>query len=273
VVLRGQEVTYRSSKFPLYDESGQIYAVCGVSTDISDVVEADRRKNEFLAMLAHELRNPLAPIRTGLEILKRIGELPPAAERTREMMARQLTHMVRLIDDLLDVARISRGKLELKLQPLAVSAVISHALEASQPTVDAAAHAVDVDLAPQELWVSGDLTRLAQVVSNLLNNAAKYTPTGGRIAVAVRARDNQAVLTITDSGAGIDAEMLPQMFQLFSQGHATLHNAQGGLGIGLWLVKKLVELHGGTIEAQSAGAGQGSTFIVRLPLLPYSPSQ
>jgi PAS domain S-box-containing protein len=266
VLLRGQHVTFRSSKFPLYDEAGQVYAVCGVSTDITDVVEADRRKDEFIATLAHELRNPLAPIRTGLEILRRVGELPPQAARTREMMERQLTHLVRLVDDLLDVSRISRGKLELRLAPLTLEQVLTHAIEASQPAIDAAGHQLALELPPERLPVRGDLTRLAQVFSNLLNNASKYTPGGGHLRISARRDGAHAVVQVADSGSGIAPEMLPRVFDLFAQGHHATPPGQGGLGIGLWLVRRLVEMHHGSIEAHSEGPGRGSTFTVRLPL-------
>ena len=266
VQLAGQHVTFRSSKFPLYDEAGQVYAVCGVSTDITDVVEADRRKDEFIATLAHELRNPLAPIRTGLEILRRVGGLPPQGARTRDMMERQLTHLVRLVDDLLDVSRISRGKLELRPEALTLEQVLTHAVEASQPAIDAAGHMLDLQLPPERLPLRGDLTRLAQVFSNLLNNASKYTPRGGHLRVAARREGGQAVVEVRDDGAGMAAEVLPQVFDLFAQGHHASHGGQGGLGIGLWLVRRLVELHQGSIEAASDGPGRGSTFTVRLPL-------
>jgi PAS domain S-box-containing protein len=266
VVVRGRGITYRSSKFPLFDEGGQIYAVCGVSTDISDVVEADRRKDEFLATLAHELRNPLAPIRNGLEILRRSGELPAQAERTREIMERQLRHLVRLVDDLLDVSRISRGKLELRLQPLTLQQCIAEALEASQSAIEAAGHTLSVDLPEQPLALQGDLTRLAQVVSNLVNNAVRYTPPGGNVRVSAGAEAGQAVLRVSDDGAGIADDTLPLVFDLFAQGAAARQQVQGGLGIGLWLVRKLVEMHQGTIEAHSRGPGHGSTFTVRLPV-------
>lgn len=265
-VLRGQLVVYRSSKFPLYDEAGEIYAVCGVSTDITDVVEADRRKDEFIATLAHELRNPLAPIRTGLEILRRVGEMPPAAVRARDAMQRQLSHMVRLVDDLLDVSRISRHKLELRPQPVSLQSVIDHAVEASQHAIEAGQHALRIDMPPQALVVQGDLTRLAQVVSNLLSNAAKYTPPRGIIHLSLIADGAEALIRVEDNGIGIRAEMLPQIFNLFAQARQDGTQGTGGLGIGLWLVKKLVELHGGSIQARSEGEGCGSTFTVRLPL-------
>ena len=266
VLLAGQPVVYRSSKFPLYDEAGQPYAVCGVSTDITDVVEADRRKDEFIATLAHELRNPLAPIRTGLEILKRVGELPPAAARTRDMMERQMAHMVRLVDDLLDVSRVSRGKLELRPQPLTLDKVLADAIETCEPAIQAARHTLVMDLPQAPVPVRGDLTRLAQVFSNLVNNATRYTPAGGRIAVRARVDGDDALVDVSDNGNGIAADVLPGIFGMFAQGHRPPNGDQGGLGIGLWLVKRLVELHGGAIAAHSAGPGEGATFTVRLPL-------
>jgi signal transduction histidine kinase len=241
--------------------------VCGVSTDITDVVEADRRKDEFIATLAHELRNPLAPISTGLEILRRVGELPPVAARTRDMMERQLAHMVRLVDDLLDVSRVSRGKLELRLQPLTLEQVLADALETCNPAIADAGHALTMDVPQQPLRVFGDLTRLAQVFSNLVNNATKYTPRGGRIAVRVAAAGDEVVVEVEDNGSGIAPDMLPHVFDMFAQGHARTHTGQPGLGIGLWLVKKLVELHHGTISVRSPGPNLGSTFTVRLPRL------
>ena len=264
-VVQGRTVTFRSHKFPLFDDAGNIYAVCGVSTDITDVVEADRRKDEFLATLAHELRNPLAPIRNGLEILKRTPGMPAPVLKVRDMMDRQLLHMVRLVDDLLDVSRITRDKLEMRLKPVTLQEIVDNAIEASRPSIDAAQHSLAVELPPREVRLQGDLTRLAQVISNLLNNAAKYTPPGGRIAIAARMEEGRVAIDVSDTGAGIPAEALPQVFDLFSQVDRTRHNAQGGMGSGLWLVKKLVELHQGSVEAKSDGPGRGSTFTVRLP--------
>jgi len=263
--VQGRPVTYRSHKFPLFDDAGNIYAVCGVSTDITDVVEADRRKDEFLATLAHELRNPLAPIRNGLEILKRTPEMPASVTKVLGMMDRQLVHMVRLVDDLLDVSRITRDKLEMRLRPITLQEIVDNAIESSRPGIDAAQHSLVVDLPAQPVRLEGDLTRLAQVISNLLNNAAKYTPPGGRISIDARMEGADVVVDVRDNGAGIAADALPQVFDLFSQVDSTRQHAQGGMGIGLWLVKKLVELHRGSVEARSAGPGQGSTFTVRLP--------
>ena len=266
LTVRGRQMSFRTSKFPLFDEGGRIYAVCGVSTDITDVVEADRRKDAFIATLAHELRNPLAPIRNGLEIMRRLDDLPPVARRTRDMMERQLVHLVRLVDDLLDVSRISRDRMELRQERLTLEQVVAHALESSQTGVDAGGHALEVRLPPGPVPLVGDLTRLAQVVSNLVNNAAKYTPPGGHILLKGEVEAGKVLLQVTDNGAGISADMLTQVFDLFAQAEDTRHSAQGGLGIGLWLVRKLVELHDGSVHAHSDGPGLGSTFSVRLPL-------
>ncbi len=228
--------------------------------------EADHRKDEFLATLAHELRNPLAPIRNGLEILRRSGQLTGPAARARDMMERQLAHMVRLVDDLLDVSRISRGKVDLRLARITLQSVVDNALESSRPAIEGSGHSLVLQLATQPVWIEGDLTRLAQVVSNLLNNAAKYTPAGGRIELSAQAEAGRAVIRVIDNGTGISADMLPRVFDLFAQVDRTIEHSQGGLGIGLSLVKKLVELHGGDIRAESAGLSQGSRFTVRLPL-------
>jgi PAS domain S-box-containing protein len=264
VLLNGEEFIYRSSKFPLYDDHGRVYAVCGISTDITDVVQADRRKDEFIATLAHELRNPLAPIRTGLEILKLTPGMSPAVTRTRDTMERQLVHMVHLVDDLLDVSRITRGKLEIKRDRLTLVDIVEHAVEGSRPAIDAARHELSINLPCQPVWIQGDLTRLAQVLGNLLNNAAKYTPQGGHIALAARISHPDVVISVTDDGAGIAPSVLPHIFDLFFQKSGA---PDGGLGIGLWLVKKLVELHGGTVQAFSDGVAHGATFTLRLPLL------
>jgi signal transduction histidine kinase len=183
------------------------------------------------------------------------------------MMERQLTHMVRLVDDLLDVSRVSRGKLELRPEPLALDQVLADALETCQPAVAAAGHSLTVSMPQQPVQVRGDLTRLAQVFSNLVNNATKYTPAGGRIEVRTRVEGREAVVEVQDNGSGIAPELLPQVFEMFAQGQGANGTGVGGLGIGLWLVRKLVELHHGSIEANSAGVGRGSTFTVRLPLL------
>ena len=232
----------------------------------SDLAEADRRKTEFLATLAHELRNPLAPIRSGLSVMRLKGDSPASVARVREMMERQVGHMVHLIDDLLDIARISGGKLELKKERADLRAVLSSAVETSLPLIEHGQHELTVDLPETAVPVEADVTRIAQVVSNLLNNAAKYTPAGGHIALALRVEGAQAVISVQDNGIGIPPDQLSLVFEMFSQvGHHT-ERSQGGLGIGLSLVRRLVNMHGGEVSAHSAGPNAGSTFTVRLPL-------
>jgi len=238
----------------------------------ASVREAAHRKDEFLATLAHELRNPLAPVRTGLQVLARSPSDAPTSARIREMMERQISQLVRLIDDLLDVSRISSGKVILRREHVDLRTVVEAALEASRPFVDAGRHELTVEWPDQKLWVDGDYSRLSQVVSNLVNNAAKYTPDSGRIVIQVSAEDSEAVVRVSDNGVGIPEEMLGQVFELFAQVNQTLDRAQGGLGIGLSLVRRLMELHGGTVQVESAGLGNGSTFTLRLPLLNGKPS-
>jgi PAS domain S-box-containing protein len=231
--------------------------------------EADRRKDEFLATLAHELRNPLAPIRTGLHLLRMTPPGSDSAEQARAMMERQLTHLIRLVDDLLEVSRISRGKIALRRSPIELAAVVLSAVETTRPAIEAARHKLEISLPAQPLTVDADFVRLAQVLANLLNNAAKYTDPGGHITLSVRGERAdarlEAVISVRDNGVGIPAELLPRVFDMFAQVDRTLDRAQGGLGIGLALAKSLVEMHAGTIQVQSAGPGQGSEFIVRLP--------
>jgi signal transduction histidine kinase len=232
-----------------------------------DVQEADRQKNEFLSMLAHELRNPLAPIRNAVHVLRLQAEGKPELDWARDVIDRQVKHLVRLVDDLLDVSRITRGKVRLQLEPLSLAAVVAEAVEASNPEIQAREHRLEVALPPGPVWVQGDATRLAQVVTNLLNNAAKYTDPGGRIGLTVGQEESTAVVRVRDNGVGIPGEMLSTVFNLFTQADRSLDRSQGGLGIGLTLVKRLVEMHGGSVEARSAGTGQGSEFVVRLPAL------
>jgi two-component system, sensor histidine kinase len=231
--------------------------------------EADRRKDEFLATLAHELRNPLAPIRTGLHLLSlQPGTAGSPAAGLAQMMERQISLLVKLIDDLLDVSRISTGKLVLQRETVDMREVVQAALEGSRPAIDAGEHVFHADTGSEPIWVHGDSQRLAQVISNLLNNAAKYTPAGGRIALELSSHDGQAVVRVQDTGAGIPPDMLENVFEMFTQVHRTLGHAQGGLGIGLPLVRRLVELHGGNVTADSRGPGHGSTFTVRIPSAP-----
>ena len=229
--------------------------------------ESDRHKDEFLATLAHELRNPLAPLRTGLSVLRALPSPNRRAAGVLAMMERQMGQLVRLIDDLLDVARISRGKIELVQQPLDFREAVEAALESCAPGLEAARHAVELRLEPQPVCVQADRARLIQVVGNLLSNATKYTPEGGRITVELRARDARAELRVTDTGVGIAPEMLTRVFDMFIQVRSTVGRSQGGLGLGLSLVHRLVAMHGGSVAARSAGLGQGSTFEVSLPLL------
>ncbi|KQY16822.1 histidine kinase [Rhizobium sp. Root73] len=233
--------------------------------------EADRRKDEFLATLAHELRNPLAPLRNGLDILKRNPNRENAAE-IRNMMDRQLVHLVRLIDDLLDVSRVSQGKIELRNDIVGINDIIRSATEASLPLIDGARHTLTIEGTEAKLWVAGDQIRLSQIVSNLLNNAAKYTPAGGQIGLTVRTEGMDVVLDVTDNGVGMPIDMQANVFQLFTQIDDHLQRAQGGLGIGLALVKRLVEMHAGSVDAYSAGPGLGSRFSIRLPLISPSPT-
>jgi PAS domain S-box-containing protein len=229
--------------------------------------EADRRKDEFLAVLAHELRNPLAPIRNALAILETAGMDGAIAERARVLMERQVHHLVRLVDDLLDVSRVMRGKIDLRREQVELAAVVARALETAHPLLEAQGHALDVSLPPESLVLEADPVRLTQVVGNLLANAAKYTESGGRITLEVQREGDQAILRVRDTGIGIDPEVLPRIFELFVQANHAVTRSQGGLGIGLTLVKSLVELHHGTVEAHSAGPGKGSEFVVALPLL------
>jgi PAS domain S-box-containing protein len=228
--------------------------------------DADRRKDEFLATLAHELRNPLAPIRNSLQILKMPRVDAGTVERSREMMERQVHQLVRLVDDLLDVSRVMRGKIELRKERVELSTVVARAVETVQPLLEGQGHELTVDLPAESLALDADLMRLAQVVGNLLTNAAKYTEPGGTIRVAARRDGGAAVLSVRDTGIGIAPDMLPRIFDLFVQVDHAATRSQGGLGIGLTLVKNLVEMHKGSVEAYSAGLGAGSEFVVRLPL-------
>ncbi|OWK35303.1 Chemotaxis protein methyltransferase CheR [Fimbriiglobus ruber] len=235
--------------------------------------EADRRKDEFLATLAHELRNPLAPMRNALQVMQLAGGDGAAVGRAREMMERQMRHMVRLVDDLLDVSRITKDKLDLRKQRVDLAAVVRTAVETSRPLIEAAGHELTITLPPQPVFVDGDPVRLAQVFSNLLNNAAKYTDRGGKIWLAAERLGSDAVVSVRDTGLGIPRDMLGKVFELFTQVDRTLEKAQGGLGIGLTLVRRLTEMHGGGVEAHSEGVGKGSEFIVRLPAIFVPPSR
>jgi signal transduction histidine kinase len=235
---------------------------------LAQLQEADRRKDEFLAMLAHELRNPLAPLRNALHIVRQRGPDRRAATRHAwDLMDRQVGHLVRLVDDLLDVARITRGKVELRREAVDLAEAATRAVESARPLIDARRHRLTYEGPPVPVRVEADPVRLTQVIGNLLNNAAKYTDEGGQITLMVEREGREAVVRVRDTGVGITPEMLPKVFDLFTQVDRTLDRAQGGLGIGLTLVRSLVEMHGGCVQAFSAGVGAGSEFVVRLPVL------
>jgi len=234
--------------------------------DAAELLANDRRKDEFLAILAHELRNPLAPLRNSLHVLRLTSYGDPAVRQAGEIMERQVDHLVRLVDDLLEVSRITRGTIEIRRDRVDVASVVRGAVETSRPLIDAAGHRLAVSLPNPPLVVDGDPVRLAQILSNLLNNAAKYSDKGSDIRLTARREGEEIVFRVEDTGIGIAPEMLPCVFELFTQIDRRANRSQGGLGIGLTLVKTLVELHGGSVEARSAGLGRGSEFVVRLPL-------
>jgi signal transduction histidine kinase len=236
-----------------------------------ELSESDRRKDQFLAMLAHELRNPLAPIRNAVEILRMMPEDVEAVKSATTLMDRQVVQMVRLVDDLLDVSRISRGKIELRMDRIELLSVVAEVVESTQPFASSLQHALTTDLPDAPIYIDADATRLAQLVGNLLHNACKFTPTGGRISLGVARDDQQAVLRVADSGVGIPADQLASIFEMFVQGDTSLERAHSGLGIGLTLVKQLAEMHGGTVEAHSQGKGMGAEFVVRLPIVADAP--
>ena len=230
--------------------------------------EADRRKDEFLAMVAHELRNPLAPIRTAAQLL-RVKELDESHRaQARDIIERQVDHLVCLIDDLLDVSRITRGVITLRREPVLLGAVVARAVESMRHAIDTRRHELRVELPDELIAVEGDKTRLVQVIGNLLHNAAKFTDDGGRIVLKVGREGRHAVISVKDTGIGISRELLPKVFDLFTRVHASSDPGEGGLGIGLALVRRLTEMHGGTVTAHSDGTGLGAEFIVRLPLVP-----
>jgi len=269
----GQVVWVNNTVSPVHNgEGGPVESIIAVSVDISErkrveeaLQEADRRKDEFLAMLAHELRNPMAPIRAAADLMA-VAQLPPdRLKRTSQIISRQVKHMTGLVDDLLDVSRVTRGLVELARQDLDVKNVITDALEQVRPLIEEKRHHLTVDLDPDPAHVLGDHKRLVQILTNLLNNAAKYTPAGGLIHLSMQASDGQVRLVVEDNGVGIPPELQPRIFDLFAQAERSPDRAQGGLGIGLALVKSLAELHGGSVVCDSAGAGKGSRFIVNLP--------
>jgi CheY-like chemotaxis protein/two-component sensor histidine kinase len=218
-------------------------------------------------MLSHELRNPLAPIRNAVEVIRRVAGADPKLTWATDITDRQVRQLTRLVEELLDVARISQGKITLQMESVDLLAVVAHGVETVRPTIEGRGHRLQLQLPSQPVWLRGDFARLSQVVANLLHNAAKYTPDGGALQLALCNEDGQAVVSVRDNGIGIEPELLPNVFELFEQGKRSLDRSQGGLGVGLTLVQRLVQLHHGRIEARSAGAGQGAEFLVRLPCL------
>ena len=273
--LRGLGGTYHTffiRAAALRDEAGNISRWFGTNTDVTPLHTAqdklraaDRRKDEFLAMLAHELRNPLAPIATGAELLKHASGNAAQVQETSRVIARQVDHMSKLVEDLVDVSRVTRGHIALRNENLRINDVLNEAIEQTRPLVETKGQVFVADLSGADYIVNGDKTRLIQIFANILNNAAKYTPDGGNIALRLTADADRVQVTVEDSGAGITTTLLPHIFELFTQGERLPDRAQGGLGLGLSLVKRLVELHGGTVSAESAGKGLGSKFTVDFP--------
>jgi len=258
---------------PVYDETGQVIGASKVARDVTlqkrvqrELMEADTRKTEFLALLAHELRNPLGPIRHAVKILRARAPSPDELQWATSIIDRQTEHMTRLVEDLLDVSRITRGTIELRRERVDLATIVKAAVEASSALLERNRHQLKVTTPAQPVYVEGDLTRLTQVVANLLDNAAKYTDPGGKVWLSAEREGDSAVIRVKDSGIGIPAEVLPRIFDMFTQAGLPLERSQGGLGVGLALVERLVLLHGGTVSAYSAGAGQGSQFTIRLPL-------
>jgi PAS domain S-box-containing protein len=263
---------------PVLGADGEVEAVAGTTRDITErqameqeLRETDKKKNEFIALLAHELRNPLAPLRNGVQVLRLAGANEDAVAQARDMMERQLGHMVRLIDDLLDVSRISQNKMELRLSRVLLSDAVNSAVETARPAIDAAEHDLTISLPQRSVFVHADVTRLAQVFSNLLTNSARYTMKGGRIWLSADRHRDEVLVSVRDTGIGIPDGSLENIFDMFSQVDRGIERTTGGLGIGLALVKGLVEMHGGTVSAASEGEDKGSTFTVKLPILTDQP--
>jgi signal transduction histidine kinase/DNA-binding response OmpR family regulator len=262
---------------PIFDDLGKVEGIAAVCFEVTDLAKArseaeaaNRTKDEFLAMLGHELRNPLAPIMTALELM-RLRNVQ-AAEKERAIIERQVKHLLSLVDDLLDISRITRGKIKLKMQPVEIAEVVAKAIEMTSPLLEQQQHHLQVEVPAQGLLVEADANRLAQAIANLLSNAAKYTETRGTITVSAEQQDDSIVVKVRDNGIGIEPEMLPRVFDLFSQEKQALDRAQGGLGLGLAIVQSLVRLHGGEAEAASAGRGRGSEITLRLPALAFLPT-
>ena len=269
----GQMLTVLAHANPLHDRAGRVIGAVNMLVDISDrkrvenlLREADRAKDEFLAMLAHELRNPLAPMHAALELMRRSDD-EEATGRARSTLERQLKHLTRVVDDLLDLSRISRNTLDLRLGRAELASVIHQSVEIARPLAESEGQELDVALPEEPIYVLGDPVRLAQAFSNLLNNACKYTPAGGRVELNVELQGSDVMVAVRDNGAGIDPAVLPTIFELFVRGNGAAGSQPNGLGVGLTLARRIVELHGGSIDARSGGPGTGSEFRVRLPAL------
>jgi PAS domain S-box-containing protein len=262
----GSHVDVSLTISPIRNSDGKVAGASKIARDITARKEEDRRKNEFLALLAHELRNPLAPLRNGLQVMRLAANDPRVAEQTRSVMERQLQHLVRLVDDLLDISRISQGKLVLRRERLTLAKIVEHTLEVCEGLVKQGDHQLTVTVPEEPIYVDADRTRLAQALCNLLSNAAKYSDIGSQIWLTVQREGDLARISVKDTGSGIPPHMLPRVFDAFWQVDRTLEKSQGGLGVGLTIVKRLVEMHGGSVEAQSEGPGKGSEFIIRLPV-------
>lgn len=269
VALDGTERAIEDSAAPIRDSSGEVLGAVLVFRDITQRRQAEQRKDEFLAMLAHELRNPITPIKYALAALE-AQSADESTARSHAVIRRQVNHLTRLIDDLLDVARITNGKFSLRREAVDLASIATVALETSRPLIDSKYHRLVVEIPEEPLGIDGDPVRLAQMLTNLLNNAAKYTDDGGTIWLRAHRADDQVVITVKDTGIGIAAEMLPRVFDPFTQ-VAELDRVAGGLGVGLTLVDRLVTLHGGSVNVTSDGLNKGSEFIVRLPLYPQEP--
>lgn len=277
----GKRIVVSLTISPIKNDAGNVVGASKIVRDITerkrlednlrvlaaDLSENDRRKNEFLATLAHELRNPLAPMSNMLEVLKRSDDNADVLKRAHETIERQLSQMVRLVDDLLDLNRITHDRLELRRSEVELSSVVQQAVEVARPLIDAAGHHLSVELPDEPIYLNADHTRLAQVFGNLLNNSSKYTRPEGNISLVAKRADDEVIVTVKDNGAGIPPDKLASIFEMFMQVEGTAERSQGGLGIGLTLVKRLIEMHGGSIEPRSAGEGMGSEFVVRLPVL------
>jgi len=270
----GQMRWHLGRAMPMRDDAGNVVCWFGTNTDISDRIEieqslkdADARKDEFLATLAHELRNPLAPISNAVQLWPFVANQPAQLDKLRDVIARQTQQMIRLIDDLMDVSRVTRGKTVLRQETMELRTALDGAIETIEPLLTAQGHQLSVDIPVEPIYVRGDVARLTQVFANILNNAVKYTPAGGEIKIAVERAGDQAIIRMRDNGPGIPVEMLQSIFEMFRQVDQTLSRSCGGLGIGLTLARQFVNLHSGTIEAHSDGPGRGAEFVVRLPML------